>query len=180
MSVRHVVYSGCRRAYSENLSGPQRHKAYQISSKSVQKFSYSIKRTQKSLQRKISPYKSEYTYGNKMSWLYGTESFNPMTINAHSKPIESTKNFRSCYFRVHFNIISPSLSRLPKTFSTGKNDISHCAGVWYSGFITTLKRSKEAHVTTQNIFRDQVPHPAASTLSPDAEIKNLCFQAMEF
>jgi hypothetical protein len=35
-------------------------------------------------------------------------------------------------------------------------------------------------VTTQNIRRNQVPHPAASTLSPDGEIKNLRFQVLEF
>lgn len=160
--------------------GPRWHKTYQILSKSVQMFSYSTKPTEKSLQQKISPFKSEYTDRNKMSWVYGTESYNPTSINAYPKPIESTKNFWSCYFRMHFNIISPSMSRLPKTFSTGKNDIFHCADVWHSGFIITIKRSKAAHVPTQNICRNQVPHPAASTLSPDGEIKNLRFQVLEF
>jgi len=144
---------------------------YQILSNSVQKFSYSIKSTHKSLQQKISPFKSEYTDGHKMSWIYGTDSFNTTSINAYSKPIESTKNVRSSYFRMHFNIILPSMSTLPKNFSTAKNDISHCTGVRHSGFIIIIKRSTD---------RDQVPHPSMNhVFSRHRNLKN-CFQVLEF
>jgi len=75
---------------------------YQILSKSVQKFSYPNKPTEKSLQQEISPLKSEYTDGNKMPWLYGTESFNTMSINAYTKPIKFTKKNLILLFQVAF------------------------------------------------------------------------------